>query len=430
LTKLPPDDNPGAEGCRKRWDSREEHLKKLNLVTEDQGPGNKPASFDEEPVPVVNMCLFLTQTCNLKCVYCYEEEGKKSTAGNMDEKTAFRAVDWMIGQAGKMKKLHIGFFGGEPFLNFPLMKAVVEYSERKVAEVDKQVSFHTTSNGTVLDDEKIAFIKDHDIDIMVSFDGPREIQDAQRPFANGQGSYDSIMPKIKKLLAAVPKTHGHSVIVGDTDPRLVKKAMREIGFTEITIMPASPSLFADKAKPERDLRVLLQEIEQESQTWLNLVKNRDEKALKDLKAKSGLYPALTSLLLNSKRRHACGAGRGLVAVACSGDVYLCHRFVGREQYKLGSVFDQELDRAEYQKSPTTGSGKCTGCFARFYCAGGCKHENAGSCGSISSPPEDICRLKRRELELAAYITGNLDPQDRAFLVKEDIFPPKPCPLDF
>lgn len=412
----------------------EAQLKELGLLS--AGGGQTPKGTEEiqkEPVPVVNMALFLTQSCNLKCIYCFGDGGKYGTGGYMEEKTAFQAVDWLLEQSGKIKKLYIGFFGGEPFLNFPLMKAVVEYARKRVQEMGKEVGFHTTTNATLLDDERIAFLKEYKVDVMISFDGPKELQDAQRPYASGEGTYDSTVPKIKKLLAVLPETPGHAVITGNTDPQLVKDALQEIGFKQITIMPASPSLFTggpDKTKSERDTRILLQEMEQEADVWIRLTKSRDSAALKSLMDRSGLYQGLISLLHNSKRRHACGAGRGLVGVSCTGDIYLCHRFVGRDEYKLGSVFAKDLNREEYQKSTTTGSGICAVCFARYYCAGGCKHDNAGSCGSAATPSADMCRLRCRELELAATIACRLEPEDKAFLVEHQIFPPKPCPFDF
>ena len=410
----------------------EEKLKKLELLSEGVGQTPKPKK-EKQPVPVINICLFLTQSCNLKCVYCYGEGGEYGTGGNMEEKTAFQAVDWLLEQSGKIKKLHIGFFGGEPFLKFPLMKAVVEYARKKVSEVGKDVEFHATTNATLLDDEIIAFIKEYRINVMISFDGTKELQDGQRPYADGKGSYDSTVPKIKKLLEAVPKTPGHAIIVGNTNPQIVKDAMQEIGFSDVSIMPASQSLFtgeSDKTKPARDTEHIMQEMEEEAEKWLVLTRKKDSEALKILRSRSALYQGIISLLHNSKKYHACGAGMGLAAISSSGDIYLCHRFVGRKEYKLGSVFEKELKRDEYQKSPVTASKLCSVCFARYYCAGGCKHDNVGACGSILTPSEDMCRMKCREIELAAAITCMLDSEDRAFLVEQDIVPPKPCPFDF
>jgi len=410
----------------------EEQLKKLELLSEDVGQTPK-AKKEKEAVPVINLSIFLTQSCNLKCIYCYGEGGEYGTGGNMEEKTAFQAIDWMVEQSGKIKKLHVGFFGGEPFLKFPLMKSVVKYAKKRVSEVGKDVAFHATTNATLLDDEIIAFIKEHQINVMVSFDGTKEAQDAQRPYADGKGSYDSTVPKIKKLLEALPQTHGHAIIMGNTNPQIVKDAMQEIGFSEVSIMPASKSLFTeeqDKAKQARDTQHLIQEMEEEAEKWVTLARKRDSEALKILKTRSALYQGVISLLHNSKRYHACGAGLGLAAVSCSGDIYLCHRFVGRDEYKLGSIFEKELKREEYQKSPVKTSKLCSVCFARYYCAGGCKHDNVGACGSVSTPSEDMCRMKCREIELAAVVACRLDPEDRAFLVEQEIFPPKPCPFDF
>ena len=312
------------------------------------------------------------------------------------------------------------------------MKAVVAYAETRVQEIGKQVEFHTTTNATLLDDEQIAFIKEHQLRVLVSLDGPKEVQDAQRPYANGQGSYDFIVPKIKKLLAAVPETAGHAVLVGNTDSELVKNALKEIGFAEVSIMPVAKSLFAEpnSTVAVRENEYLIQALEKEAETWIRLVKSRDSAALKILKGKSGLYQGIISLLHNTKRRYACGAGLGLSAVSAVGDIYLCHRFVGMDEYKMGSVFEKGLRREEYQKSPITGDGKCAACFAKYHCAGGCKHDNVGSGGGVTTPSEDMCHLRCRELELAAVITSQLDPANKTFLIEHEIITPKPCPLDF
>jgi uncharacterized protein len=384
------------------------------------------------PAPIVNICLFLTQSCNLKCVYCYGEAGMYGTGGDMDEKTARQAVDWMIEQSGKMKKITVCFFGGEPLLRFPLMKSIVEYTEKKAAKVGKRTGFHLTTNGALVDDETIAFIKEHQIGVQVSFDGPKELQDSQRAFANGEGSYDSTAPKIKKLLQAVPETMGHAVIVGNTDPRAVKDAMKEIGFSSITITPASRSLFTEEAHKEklaRDTANLVNRLEDEAGTWLELIKQRDRESLKNYKGRSQLYSSLMALLHNSRKSYGCSAGLNHVAVSCSGDVYLCHRFVGRDEYKLGTIFDTKLRREEYQQSPIMANEQCASCFAKYYCGGGCKHDHASASGSISKPAEDMCHIRCLELETAASVAARLDDEDKAFLVEYDIFPPKPCPYD-
>ena len=409
----------------------EQKLKELGIISEDWEKKQRPAR--SEPYPIINMCLFLTQSCNLNCVYCYGDGGEYGTGGSLDEKTAYQAVDWLIEQSGKMKKIHLGFFGGEPFLKFSLMKAIVEYTTKRVREVDKEVEFHCTTNATLLDDAQIAFILDHNISILISIDGPPEIHNAQRPFSNGEGSYDVIVPKIKNLLTVLPDTPAHAVIVGNTDPQVVKDAIKEIGFRKISVITSSQCLFTgdtDHQKVQRDTSGLLDILEQEAETWMSLIQKRDARALVELKNKSSLYFGLIALFHNKKMYYACSAGLGMVAVSVTGDVYLCQRFVGMTDYKIGSVFESALSRAQYQISPARSNPLCMACLARYYCAGGCKHDNVGARGSFSKPSEEICRLRRRELELAATIIGRLNSNDQAFLFGGNILPPKPCPLDF
>jgi uncharacterized protein len=410
----------------------EENLKNLGLASEIKE--KKEYQKKHELFTIVNMALLLTQSCNLRCIYCYGNGGEYGTGGSMNEKTAFQSVDWLLEQSGKAKKINIVFFGGEPFLNFSLMKKVVEYAEQKTTELDKIVGFSVTTNATLLDDDKISFIKEHNIHVVISIDGPKKIQDIQRPFADGKGSYDVILPKIKKLLKVLPEACSHAVLLDDKNAHIVKNALREIGFDGITIAPASASLFdkdtSNSEKADRKSDYMLNELEIEANAWLHFIKSRDSKSLKNLMKSSELYECLMAFLNNRKKIHACGAGLKFVAVSCSGDIYLCHRFVGIDNYKLGNVFNKCIDREKYQESPINWIEECTGCFAKYYCAGGCKHDNASSCNSAFKPPKDMCCLRRRETELAAATISMLDNNDRAFLTEYEIFPPKSCLFDF
>jgi len=419
----------GGSGAEPETDTAE-LLKGFGLVGNGKPKKSKKASFD--PIPVVNMALFLTQSCNLRCVYCYGDGGTYGTGGSMDQKTAFQAVDWLIEQSGKKKKIHVGFFGGEPFLAFPMMKAVTEYAKKKAGEADKAVDFNVTTNGTLLDDEKIAFVKEHDISVQVSFDGPREVQNAQRPFSDGGSSYDVAVPKIKKLLDACPKTNGHAVITGNMNPMHVKKALQDIGFAEVSFAPASASLLGKAstgAAPRRNLDDWVKLLEQEAETWIEHIRNRDGEFLKQFMSGSELYQFLLAFLHNTRKTVPCGAGFGLAGVSCAGDVYLCHRFVGMDDYRLGNVFSTQLNREQYQELPVTFVKECRECFAKWLCAGGCKHDNAGTNGSVFQPSGDTCRLMRRRCEMAAYTASLLTEEDRAFLIRHEIVPKKFCPLD-
>lgn len=382
---------------------------------------------------ISNMSLLLTQSCNLRCIYCYGDGGEYGMGGSMEENTALRAVDWLIEQSGNTRKINIIFFGGEPFLNFTLMKKVVNYAEERTGPLNKSVSFSVTTNGTLLDDEKISFIKEHNIGTVISIDGPKDIQDMQRPFAGGRGSYDIILPKIRKLLEVMPGTRAHAVLLDDTKTSTIKESLEKIGFQEVTIMPASPSLFdkkSDKTMEARKLNGVYKELEIEADEIIKYIKTRDAEALEKVVQSAQLAQCVISLLHNAKKLHACGAGLKYAAVSCSGEIYLCHRFVGMDNYKLGNISNKEINRESYEVSPVTHMEECKHCFAKYYCAGGCKHDNASSCGSSYTPSEDMCLMRRREMELAAAIVSSLDTKDHAFLKEHKIFPPKPCPLDF
>lgn len=409
----------------------EQTLQELELINEDKGKKNE--NISREAVPVSTVAIFLTNSCNLKCIYCYEDGVEHKAVGDEQEDTALQTVDWLIEQSAQVKKLNIIFFGGEPFLNYPLMKKIVEYSQQKVREAGKRIGFSVTTNATLLDDEKIAFLKKHNVRVTISIDGPREIHDMQRPFPDGKGSYDLILPKIKKLLAVLPETRGHAVVGDSSKSLMVKEALREIGFKNVTDTMMSSSLSKEKPvkiKPAEEVDRLFKMMELEAEEWLKLVKNKDYKALANLRS-GNLYEGIFFLLHNIKAHFPCQGGTTYAAVSCSGDVYPCQRFVGLDKYKLGNVFSEEnVKREQYNIPPRKFVKKCAACFAKYYCAGGCKYTNAASSGSIFKPSGYYCRVKRHELELSAYIYCNLGQQEEALLIENKIFPPKLCPLDF
>lgn len=411
--------------------SHKQMLKSFNLLSCGKA-GTCKTSPRKDGFFITNVALFLTQSCNLRCIYCYGNGGKYGKKGHMDETTALQSIDWLLDQSEKKKQISIGFFGGEPFLNFPLMKTVVASAKRKSEEKSKQVLFKVTTNATLLTDERIAFMKAHDMDVMVSLDGPRNIQDLQRPYASGKGSYEDVARNCRKLLKVMPQTHVHAVLMDNNDPRIIKTALSELGFQSISIVTASDPL-SDMNKNfknnNKNMGPIISSMEQDADDWLIHIRERRKKGLYNAQSNSLIYPAILALFHNKKKFYACGAGLGMAGVSINGDIYLCHRFVGQKKYKIGTVFNKELDREEYKKTVTCNEF-CQDCFARYYCAGGCKYDNVSKWESIFQPAEDICQVKRRELELAAYVVSCLDESDKAWLINEDVLPPKPCMLDF
>lgn len=396
-------------------------LTELGLIRQ-----TKPQSAQKPPIePISSIALFVTQACNLRCVYCYEDK----TGARMEEATALRAIDWLIEGSRNVTNLYISFFGGEPFLNLALMKKAAAYAREKAAAVGKRVTFLTTTNATLLDEEAISFVVDFDVDVIVSMDGPRDIHDVQRPFPDNRGSYDVVYPNAKSLVEKKPETRVHAVVVDHSQTERIKSSLQDLGFRDVTLLPASASLFEEKTSA-RKLEGLIASLEREAEDWAALIAARNTEALKALRSRSQLTIPMLALLHNKKLRYACGAGVNYVAVSCAGDLFLCHRFVGLDEYKLGNVFTGLIERKGYEESPLVRSSLCAGCFARYYCAGWCKHDNVGTTGSAWEPSADICAMKRRELELAIGLIGPLGDAEKAFLVENEIFPRKPCPLDF
>lgn len=406
-------------------------LRELDLIAPDNDPGPRPSKAVS--LPVISLSLFVTQECNFDCVYCYGDGGSYGSNGHMDRETAFKAVDWLIDQAPQAQEQSLDFFGGEPLLNFPLIEAVVEYATRRGRETDRRFRLGLTTNVSRLDEQKLAFIREHDLGVQVSFDGPAEIQDAQRPFKDGRGSYRACLPLIDRLLEVKPDTLCRATLMGGVDPFLVRDGLRRVGFQNGFIAPASPCLIDGAAASgsfDRGLSGLIAMMEQESGTLLESIKARRADGLKGRPGFSLLPGFVESFLINRKKIFYCGAGRVMAGVSAAGDIFPCHRFVGLDDYKLGNVFDGPLDRDRWLISQLRQSPTCADCFARFTCGGGCRHDNLGRSGNIFSPDEEMCRLIKRMTELAAAIAARLDEADRAWLTENHLLARKNCLLDF
>ena len=409
-----------------------EILRSLKIITD--GPRNPRKKVRPKPVPVTHLTLFLTQSCNLDCVYCYGGAGEYGNRTQMSEATAFRSVDWLIAQSGDRKEIKVAFFGGEPLLNFPLMKAVAGYGKRKADQTGKKLKFTVVTNGTLLDDEKIDFLCALEMTAQISLDGSKEIHDMQRPRKDGGGSHDAVVRGIRKLVERDVKVQGHAVVLGRTDPRRVVQALQEVGLEESLLMPVSMPILGENGQKlgvcERDMAGFTALAEQQAEAFIDQIRDRNAAGLKRLKSISSISQGLEFFLNHIRKRYPCDAGRSMAAVSCDGSVYLCHRFVGLNEYKLGDVFHGELDRLAYAASPPAFVPECADCFAGNVCAGGCKYDNLGLSGSIFKPAEDMCRLRKRETEMAAYVAARMTDEDRRFLVDQKIISPRFCPLDF
>ncbi len=364
-----------------------------------------PAAF-----AVSNVVLFLTQTCNLRCVYCYGEGGEYGERGSMSERTALAAVDWLLDNSGDAHKVHLGFFGGEPLLEFPLLQRVVAYAREQAAARGKEVTFGMTTNATLLDDEMTAFIAQERIEVLVSFDGPPEVHDGQRPFRDGRGSHARAQASARKLRAALPRLTGRATVCAGGDPFAVRRGMEEAGFSTCILTPASPVVPhetgpADVVHPEAvtqtaegrraDAERMLAYRRAETAELFAAVRERRL----DAAAAPGAHALLASLAAGRRRHAGCGLGRGMRAVSAAGDVYPCHRFVGLEDARLGRLSDHHAGEInDYHRAVVENLPACRRCWARHFCGGGCFYDNLARTGDMHRPDPLHCREIRTVCE--------------------------------
>ena len=404
-------------------------LRGLKLVAgeEDAPPkaesSPKPEAQAKPEFPVVNIGLFLAQECNMRCVYCYGNAGEYGGSGMMDEDTAFRAVDWLVENSGSAKKINIGFFGGEPLLNFALMRKIVPYAKQKAGEAGKDMGFAMTTNGSLLTDEVIAFIREEKIEAMISFDGPPEVQNRQRPFKDGSGSYDTVVANVQKLREVLPRLMARATVCDDGDPVLIKQGMEQAGFAACYLAPASPVLLngSETGEPadgsgQRRLERMLAVHRQEAGELLGAI--RERKIAKD--CPPAALGAMDGLATGQKRYHGCGIGKGMAGITVNGDVYPCHRFAGLPEMRLGNIADYKAGALnDYHRAIVDSLPECRTCWARYLCGGGCFYHNKATTGDMRRPGAFDCREKKAMFEGLIHVHCQLDEAEREY-VKEII----------
>lgn len=360
--------------------------------------------FKKRPTVVKALCLHIAHDCNLACKYCFAEEGEyHGRRALMDYETGKRALDFLIENSGNRKNLEVDFFGGEPLMNFEVVKRLVEYGREQEKKRDKHFRFTLTTNGVLLDDAVMEFANREMDNVVLSIDGRREVHDKMRPFRKGQGSYDLIVPKFLKLAESrgqeryyVRGTFTHY----NTDFSADVLHLADLGFRQISVEPVVAQPTDDYAITEEDLPVLFDEYDRLA---ANMVKREREgnafnffHFMIDLEGGPCVY----------KRLSGCGSGTEYLAVTPWGDLYPCHQFVGNEDFLMGNVWDgvvNEALRDEFKCCNVYAKEKCRGCFAKFYCSGGCAANSYNFHGSITDAYDIGCELQRKRVECAIMI---------------------------
>ena len=372
----------------------------------DQGmlfsPPESPVDLSGEKV-IKALCLHVTHDCNLRCRYCFAGEGAfHGDRCLMPIEVGKAALEFLMVRSGRRRNLEVDFFGGEPLMNWDVVKDLVVYGRQLEKEYGKNIRFTITTNGLALDAEKIAYINQEMSNVVISLDGRPEIHDHMRPTPSGQGSYHRIVAKAKEL---INNREGSYYVRGtftrhnlDFDKDVV--ALAQEGFQNISIEPVVSAASADYSLLEEHLPVIQEAYERLAKLVVFPVAN----------AKPFQFFHFMLDLNNGacakKRLTGCGAGNEYAAITPTGDIYPCHQFVGEEQFKLGNVLEgtwNEERQDMFRQNHVLSKPKCSACWAKHFCSGGCAANAWHRNGDIARPYEMECEMEKKRLECGIAI---------------------------
>lgn len=347
----------------------------------------------------------ISQECNLRCKYCYGKDGEYSNKGKMDFSIAKKAINYFVDQAPS-DKLSICFFCGEPLVNFSLMKEVVAYVREIEKRTDKKFTFSMTTNATLINEEIRAFIKENNISITVSIDGDRDMNDANRFYANKHGIYDDIknnISDIKTYMIARATIATPNLDVSKSITHLVE----EFGFGSVAWAEADNLLSDEDYKVvKKSTLILIDKLER-------LIRDGQFELVKKYHSFMNMLNKFNSDGIRSK---GCGAGSNLMAVDIGGKIYPCHRFVGLEKFIVGDVMDDKKENADFYSLVDLGNfEKCQSCIAKSICGGGCINENYYSTESINEPSENHCKFRVEIVDRMLEVYIRLDEVSKKWL---------------
>ncbi len=362
------------------------------------------ADYKNRGADIKALCLHVSHTCNLNCSYCFASQGKYSgERALMSFEVGKQALDFLIEHAGARTNLEVDFFGGEPLMNWGVVKRLVAYARSREKECRKKFRFTLTTNGVLIDDEVIDYVNREMSNVVLSLDGRREVHDALRKNYAGEGSYALIVPKFQKLVEA---RHGKNYYIRgtfthrNTDFTNDVFHMADLGFTELSMEPAVSAPSEPWALTEEDLPVLMRQYELLAEEMLKRKRAGNPfnfyHYMLDLEGGPCIY----------KRIAGCGSGTEYLAVTPWGELFPCHQFVGDPKYSVGNVWDGVTNTAvtdEFKSCNVYARPACQTCWARLYCSGGCAANAYHATGSIGGVYEYGCALFRKRMECAIML---------------------------
>ena len=365
-------------------------------------------NFSRRPTVVKALCLHIAHDCNLACRYCFAEEGEyHGRRALMSYEVGKKALDFLIENSGNRRNLEVDFFGGEPLMNWQVVKDLVQYGREQEKKYNKNFRFTLTTNGVLLDEEIMEFCNKEMANVVLSIDGRKEVHDFMRPFRRGKGSYDLIIPKFRKF--AESRNQDKYYVRGTFTRHNLDFSedvlhLADLGFKQISVEPVVAQPEEEYALREEDIPQICEEYDRLA---VEMIKRHNEGRgfnffhfMIDLTGGPCVY----------KRLSGCGSGTEYLAVTPWGDLYPCHQFVGEEKFLMGNVFDglktPELQE-EFKGCNVYAKEKCRNCFAKFYCSGGCAANAYKFHGSINDAYDIGCELQRKRVECAIMIKAAL-----------------------
>nr|WP_283250632.1 thioether cross-link-forming SCIFF peptide maturase [Roseburia hominis] len=395
----------------------EEALEEVQMLVDNEELFTKDTyenyimDFKKRPTVVKALCLHIAHDCNLACQYCFAEEGEyHGRRALMSFEVGKKALDFLIANSGNRRNLEVDFFGGEPLMNWQVVKDLVAYGREQEKLHDKKFRFTLTTNGVLLNDEVMEFCNREMGNVVLSIDGRKEVHDKMRPFRKGAGSYDLIVPKFQQFAESrhqdkyyVRGTFTHYNLDFSEDVL----HLADLGFKQISVEPVVAEPKEPYAIREEDLPKLFEEYDKLAVEMIRHHKSGEDFNFFHFMIDLEGGPCV------AKRLSGCGSGTEYLAVTPWGDFYPCHQFVGNEKFLLGNVDAGILNtdiRDEFKCCNVYAKEKCRKCFARFYCSGGCAANAYNFSGDICGAYDIGCELQKKRIECAIMIKAAEEEQ--------------------
>ena len=392
-----------VEVISEAYDEIKELVDEGMLYSEDQYEDIAHNSMDDEDY-IKAVCLNIIHDCNLRCKYCFADEGEyHGHKGRMSLDVAKKAIDYVIKKCGPRRNIEIDLFGGEPLMALDVIKPLIAYAREEEKKYNKNIRFTMTTNGTLLNEETMKFLDKEMGNIILSIDGRKCVNDSVRVRADESGCYDNILPKIKEMVKNRDKSKQYYVrgtfTRNNTDFYEDVMHLANEGFDEISIEPVVLEDSHELSLREEDLDTIFKSYD-DLYNEMRRRKEENDEEFKfyhfniDLQGGPCVY----------KRISGCGAGYEYIAITPEGDIYPCHQFVGKEEFKLGDIYDTDKFDAkmskEFKKAHIYNKPKCRECWAKFYCSGGCQANNFNFNGDMKIPYDLGCKMQKKRIECA------------------------------